>query len=161
MAAGPADVRAALAGAHRDRALIYRAIDHALRARLGEAGAAEAMREALRARGRDIGKSLRAFAPKDLAGFARAFTFDPPDSELWDASIERCEGDALDLTMRRCPLKEAWQAAGADDAEVARLCHIAAALDEGTFEAAGFDWSIETWSKGIEGCCRLHVRAKG
>jgi hypothetical protein len=153
------DVKAALAGAHRDRALIYRAMYHALRARLGDAGAAETMREALRSRGRAIGEGFRSHAPDDLAGFAKAFVVDPPDSDLWDASVDRC-GGALDMTMRHCPLKEAWQADGADDAEVARLCFIASALDEGTFEAAGFDWSIETWARGIEGCCRLHVRAK-
>ena len=158
--ADPSDLKAALAGAHRDRALIYRAMYQALRARLGEEGASEAMREALRARGCAIGEGFRSYAPGDLAGFARAFTVDPPDSDLWDAAVDRCGGDALDMTMRRCPLKEAWQASGADDAEVARLCFIASALDEGTFEAAGFDWSIETWTRGVEGCCRLHVRAK-
>ncbi|MEX2650411.1 MAG: L-2-amino-thiazoline-4-carboxylic acid hydrolase [Alphaproteobacteria bacterium] len=156
-----AELEAAVAAAHRDRALIYRAMFQALRDRLGEGAAADAMRDALRTRGRTIGESFRRFAPHDFTGFAEAFAFAPLDSKLWNATIDRCDRAGLDLTMRRCPLKEAWQAAGASDAEVAQLCHVASALDEGTFEAAGFNWSIDTWSAGEDGCCRLHVRARG
>ena len=38
------------------------------------------------------------------------------------------------------------------------MCEIAAHVDNGTFEGAGFEFSADTWSPGGEGCCRLHIR---
>jgi hypothetical protein len=34
------------------------------------------------------------------------------------------------------------------------------ALDEGTFDAAGFDYEIELWSPGKEGCCLTKITEK-
>jgi hypothetical protein len=60
--------------------------------------------------------------------------------------------------MRSCPLKEAYQEAGLSDQEIARMCDIAAEVDYGTFEGAGFQFSAETWKPGREGCCLLKIK---
>ena len=72
--------------------------------------------------------------------------------------VERCDAAALDITLQRCPLKEAWQEAGLSGADVATLCRIAGRVDNGTFEAAGFEFSADTWQPGRDGCCHLHIR---
>ena len=35
---------------------------------------------------------------------------------------------------------------------------IAGRVDNGTFEAAGFEFAADTWTPGGEGCCHLHLR---
>jgi hypothetical protein len=42
--------------------------------------------------------------------------------------------------------------------KIATLCRIAGVVDDGTFEAAGFNFSADTWRPGEEGCCFLHIR---
>ena len=42
--------------------------------------------------------------------------------------------------------------------EVATLCRIAAEIDRGIFEGAGFRFHAETYRPGDAGCCFLHVR---
>ena len=68
------------------------------------------------------------------------------------------DAGGLDIKFHACPLKEAWLEAGMSEAKVAKLCHIAGVVDNGTFEAAGFAFSADTWQPGDEGCCFLHVR---
>ena len=41
---------------------------------------------------------------------------------------------------------------------MATLCRIAAKVDDGTFESAGFRFSADTWKPGGDGCCCLHIR---
>jgi ABC-2 type transport system ATP-binding protein len=38
------------------------------------------------------------------------------------------------------------------------LCRIAARVDNGTFESAGFEFHGDTWQPGGDGCCVLHFR---
>jgi L-2-amino-thiazoline-4-carboxylic acid hydrolase len=72
--------------------------------------------------------------------------------------VRRCDAGGLDIKFHACPLKEAWQAAGFAPEKIATLCRIAGVVDDGTFAAAGFSFSAETWRPGEEGCCFLHIR---
>jgi L-2-amino-thiazoline-4-carboxylic acid hydrolase len=72
--------------------------------------------------------------------------------------VRRCDAGGLDIKFHACPLKEAWQAVGFAPEKIATLCRIAAVVDDGTFAAAGFSFSAETWWPGEEGCCFLHIR---
>jgi hypothetical protein len=38
------------------------------------------------------------------------------------------------------------------------MCEIAASVDLGTFEGAGFVFSAETWTPGQQGCCLLKIK---
>ncbi len=77
---------------------------------------------------------------------------------MFQPEVLRDDAGGLDIRFRACPLRDAWQQAGLPDEDVAVLCRIASQIDEGTFEAAGFRFSIDTWRPGGQGCCHLHIR---
>lgn len=65
---------------------------------------------------------------------------------------------ALDIKFHGCPRKEAWLEAGFPEEKVATLCRIAARVDNGAFESAGFRFHADAYLPGGDGCCRLHIR---
>jgi hypothetical protein len=93
----------------------------------------------------------------ETAAFLEAFAGESAEAPLWEMEVAR-SGEVATIRMGRCPLKDAWLAAGLPEERVATLCHIASALDEGTFEAAGFRYEIATWRPGTAGCCRIAIR---
>ncbi len=161
MAADAAEerLRAQLYGAFKHRALLYYRIFDEMRRALGEAQASEILSRAIYARGTEIGAAFAHHGPADLAGLREAFVAMIPDEgRMFSADVERCDTGALDITLRRCPLKDAWLEAGVPEADVATLCRIAGRVDNGTFEAAGFEFWADTWQPGRDGCCHLHIR---
>jgi hypothetical protein len=151
-------LRANLRAQFENRAMIYHLIFDELRKEVGEEKAAEIMGRAIRRRGAQT-TGLDGYAPADLSGLCEAFVGASPDGgSLFEPEVLRCDAEALDLKFRRCPLKEAWQQAGLPEEDVAKLCAIAAQVDYGTFEAAGFEFFADTYKPGGEGCCFLHVR---
>ena len=152
-------LRGELYAAFQNRALMYWHVFDELRKALGEPQAAGLMARAIEARGREIGRQFARYAPADLAGLRDAFVGGVPDEgRMFSPKVERCDAATLDITLQRCPLKEAWQQAGVSDTDVATLCRIAGRVDNGTFEAAGFTFSADTWQAGRDGCCHLHIR---
>jgi hypothetical protein len=153
------DLRDQLYAAFKHRAMLYYLIFDELRRTLDEPQAIAILQRAIRRRGEAVGQQYAAFAPNDLPGLRDAFLENiPDDGRMFSAQVERCDGEHLDITFQRCPLRDAWQEAGLDDRDVATLCRIAAAIDEGTFEGAGFAFSADTWQPDSEGCCHLHIR---
>jgi hypothetical protein len=144
----------------KNRALIYHLIFDELRRELGIERAEAILGAAIYRRGEAAGVSKFAqFAPRDLAGLKTAFLDGiPDDGQMFQAEVLRSDDDGLDIKFHACPLREAWQEAGLPDDEVAMLCRIAAKIDNGTFEAAGFEFSADTWQPNSAGCCCLHIR---
>jgi hypothetical protein len=71
----------------------------------------------------EIGRPFARYAPADLSGLRDAFVGGVPDGgRMFSRKVERCDAAALDITLQRCPLKEAWQQAGVSDTDVATLC---------------------------------------
>ena len=152
-------LRRDLYAAFKNRALMYWHVFDELRKALGEPQATALMARAIEARGREIGRQFSRYGPADLAGLRDAFVGGVPDEgRMFGPHVDRCDATALDITLQRCPLKEAWQEAGVADVDIAALCRIAGRVDNGTFEAAGFQFSADTWQPGRDGCCHLHVR---
>ena len=152
-------LREQLYASFRHRALLYYTIFDELRKVVGEPQAIEIMVRAIRRRGEKIGQQFRSFAPDDLAGLKEAFLAIIPDGgHMFAAQVDRCDDQHLDITLHNCPLRDAWLDAGLDPQDVTTLCHIAAAIDQGTFEGAGFSFWAETWTPDCEGCCHLHIR---
>jgi predicted ArsR family transcriptional regulator len=148
-----------LLAAHQGRGLVYAALFDELARRFGEAEAEAIMKAAIYRRGAEVGRRFAAFAPADLEGLCRAFLdFVPDRGRLFEPEVRRCDREELEIHMHRCPLKEAWLAAGIPEERVATLCRIAGHVDDGTFEAAGFGFAATTWRPGREGCCTLRVR---
>jgi hypothetical protein len=152
-------LRGELYAAFKNRALMYWHIFAELRRALGAPQAAGLLSRAIEARGREIGRQFARFGPANLAGLRDAFVGSVPDGgRMFAPRVERCDTDALDIALQRCPLKNAWQEAGVPEADIAALCRIAGRVDNGTFEAAGFEFSADTWQPGRDGCCHLHIR---
>ncbi len=153
------ELRSQLYAAFKHRAMLYYLFFDELRKELDEPRAIEIMQRAIRRRGEVVGEKYSPFAPHDLAGLRDAFLAHiPDDGRMFSARVERCDENHLDVTLHTCPLRDAWQEAGLSDRDVATMCHIAAAIDHGTFQGAGFEFSADTWQPGSEGCCHLHIR---
>jgi predicted ArsR family transcriptional regulator len=153
------DLRRQLKEAHMSRAMVYAAFYDALAERFGADVAEEVMKKAIYRRGREIGRRFAGYGPADLAGLRDAFLdFVPDRGRLFQPEVRRADDQALEIKFHACPLKEAWQTAGLSDERIATLCRIAGVVDNGTFEAAGFGFSAETWRPGAEGCCCLYIR---
>ncbi len=154
-----ARLRAQLYAAFKHRALLYYRIFDEMRRALGEEKASEILSRAIYARGAEIGAAFARHGPADMAGLRDAFVAMIPDEgRMFAAKVERCDAAALDIKLQRCPLKDAWLEAEVPEADVARLCAIAGRVDNGTFEAAGFEFWADTWQPGRDGCCHLHIR---
>jgi len=152
-------LRRELYAAFRNRAMMYYHIYKKLTEEVGEEKATEIMKQSIYRRGVEIGKPYKRYAPKDLDGLREAFMGNVPDGgSMFQPEVLRCDDTRLDIKLHQCPLKDAWQEAGLTDDEIAHLCHIAAAVDDGTFEGAGFSFSADTWKPGQEGCCLLKIR---
>lgn len=128
--------------AFENRALMYAYIFEELEKELGTERAAEIMKRAIHRRGREIGERYRPAAEAgDLGEVARLFVQgSPSNGALFEPGIDDpVEDGRTVLSMRACPLADAWRAAGYDEDRVDLLCDIASAVDYGTFEAAGLE----------------------
>jgi hypothetical protein len=160
MSADAADLQKALQEANEARGHLYLALLRVLERQFGREAAVAAMRQALRDWGRYLGQGLARHAPDDLGGLARDLVYAPDGGRMFQPAVHRCDSSGIDTQMMACPLKQAWQAAGLPDAEIALLCSVASEADRGTMEAAGFQLDIETWQPGSAGCCLLRIRRR-
>ena len=140
------------------RAIAYGHMFDVLREAFGTTKALELGMEATRRLGVDMGPRYRDAAPDDLAALRDAFLGGIPEREaMFAPEVVRCDDDLLEIKFHRCPLKEAWEADGRSQEDIALLCRMAGAIDRGLFETAGFTFAGDTWSPGETGCCRLRV----
>jgi hypothetical protein len=153
-------LRTQLYDSFKNRALMYHLIFEELREELGDARAEEILSRAIYRRGEQVGRTKFArFAPDDLAGLKAAFLGGIPDGgAMFQPEVLRDDAEGLDIKFHACPLRTAWQEAGLPEEGITTLCRIAAQVDDGTFEAAGFQFFADTWQPGGEGCCCLHIR---
>lgn len=153
------DLRQQLYDSFKNRAVLYYLIYDELRTELGAERAEEILMRAIYRRGAQKGQKYARFAPTDLQGLQQAFLGGIPDAgAMFKPQIERSDREVLDIKFQDCPLRNAWQEMDLPDEEVATMCRIAARIDNGTFESAGFDFSATTWQPGDPGCCYLHIR---
>lgn len=152
-------LRKELYESNANRAAIYALIYDELCGEFGAERAEALMKRAIERRGRQKGKKYARFGPDDLAGLKEAFLGGIPDEgRMFQPEILHDDGERLDVKFHACPLKSAWQDLGLPEEKVATLCRIAARVDNGTFEEAGFRFEADTYQPGGDGCCRLHIR---
>jgi hypothetical protein len=150
-----------LYAAFKNRAMLYWHFFDEMRREFGEDKAAELMKRAIYRRGLESGRYFVKYAPDNLPGLHDAFVRSLPDGgRMFAPEVTRCDKGGVDIKFHRCPLKEAWQEAGIGESDMAKLCHIAGRVDNGTFEGAGFAFAADTWQPGDEGCCNLHIRPR-
>jgi hypothetical protein len=153
------ELREQLYDSFKNRAILYYLIFDEMRRELGPERAEAILKRAIYQRGAQKGAKYAQFAPSDLEGLKNCFLGGlPDDGHMFEPEVIRSEPQALDIKFHRCPLKEAWLEAGLPENDVATLCRIAARIDNGTFEAAGFGFHADTWQPGGDGCCQLHIR---
>jgi hypothetical protein len=154
------ELKEQLIGSFKNRAMLYWEFYRVLREHFGGAVAAETMKEAIYNRGCAIGERFKSVASHDMEGIKDAFLDFVPGEQgsLFSPELVRCDAEGVDIKFHSCPLKAAWQEAGLSEDEIATLCHIAGRVDNGTFEAAGFAFTADTWKPGDAGCCFLHIR---
>jgi hypothetical protein len=154
------NLRRQLYDSFKNRAMIYYLIFDELRDECGQERAEEVLSRAVYRRGAEKGhENFARFAPNDLAGLQQAFLGGIPDEgRMFQPEVLESNGTGIDIKFHACPLRDAWQEAGLSEDEVATLCRIAAHIDNGTFEAAGFKFHADTWQPGGDGCCCLHIQ---
>ncbi len=152
-------LRNELYAANENRAIIYYLLFDELRNELGEERAMDIFRRAIYQRGRQIGEKFAQFAPDNLQGLCASFLAGIPDGgAMFAPTVLRCDADALEIRFDHCPLKNAWRKMGLPVEECAKICEIAAMVDYGTFEGAGFDFTLRALREGEEHSCFLTIR---
>jgi hypothetical protein len=149
-------LEAELRSANANRAVLYWLIFDEMRKSIGEARAAEIMKAAIHRRGREMSEPIKRFAPdrmRELGEYHVAHS--AGGGKLFNPEVRRLDEGGFEVLNTTCPLKEAWQAYGLSDEDVAKMCAIGAAIDYGKFEGAGFRFECETWTPGKRGCCTL------
>lgn len=133
--------RAETRAAFENRALMYYYIYEELAGELGAERATEIMKRAIHRRGLEVGRKYREAAERgDFAEVGRIFCSGSPcGGSLFEPGIEEQDEGHIVLRMTGCPLVDVWRRQGLGPDEVDRMCEIAAAVDEGTFEGAGLD----------------------
>lgn len=152
-------LRQQLYDAYKHRAILYYLFYDELRRELGAAKAEELMSRAIYRRGVETGRKYACYGPGDVTALKEAFLTGVADNgRMFQPEVLYADAQRVDIQFHRCPLREAWKEYGLSDEETATLCRIAARIDNGTFEGAGFSFTAETWQPGGDGCCRLHIQ---
>lgn len=144
----------------KERGRLFMVTFRELSERYGETEAIEIMQRVSYEFGTAIGKSLACFAPRDFEGMAHAYAKAPDGGATYSPDIRQLDDTCLEVKMMRCPIKDSWVDAGCSDEEISILLHCAYPVDAATFETAGFDYRIEMWSPGKEGCCLTRITEK-
>lgn len=154
-----ARLRRQLYDSFKNRAMIYALLYDEMCKELGPERAEAVLSRAIYRRGTQKGAKYARYAPADLGSLKDAFLEAIPDQgRMFQPEVLMEDQQALDIKFHSCPLKEAWLEAGFPEAKVATLCRIAARVDNGTFESAGFEFHADTYQPGGDGCCYLHIR---
>lgn len=159
LAARVEKLAAELEAAFRNRADLYRLLLEELTGEMGAQAAEALMTRTVTRYGQEVAAAAFAgFGPHDAKALGEAFlAVSPNGGRMYPTDVERGT-DEITFKVRRCPLKDAWTAAGVGDEKLTTLCRIAGAFDRGLFEATGVRFSNVTWSPGHgSGCCRISL----
>lgn len=146
-----------LDAAFRNRADLYRLFLEELTIDFGAEQAEKIMIRAIEKRGQEVAaQAFAGFGPNEAPAIGEAFLAVSPDGgRMYPTEVER-QKDRIAFRVKRCPLKDAWTAAGIGDDKLATLCRIAGAFDRGLFEATGVRFDNVTWTPGHgSGCCHI------
>jgi hypothetical protein len=157
----PEELEAELRAANANRAVLYWLIFDELCKALDEDKATAIMKAAIYRRGQEMAAPIRQFAPdrvKELGAYHVAHS--AGGGRIFNPEVKRLDDGGFEILNTTCPLKEAWQAYGLSDEQVAKMCDIGSAIDYGKFEGAGFRFECDTWRAGKRGCCTLKAYPK-
>lgn len=149
--------------AYENRAALYYFIFNEMRCELGEEKAVEIMSRAIHKRGVEHGKQKygAAAAARDFAAIGEMFVAGSAcDGELFEPGVDEVRADGVVLTMKACPLVDAWRELGLSDADVDTMCAVASAVDVGTYEGIGLAFGFRERLGEADGArCVLDIRS--
>ncbi len=150
-----------LDSSHKHRALLYWAIYQEMSRELGAARAETILTRAIEHRGQAAGAQLfgKLVTPTAIQVAETFLAVSPAGGRLWPHDVERHQGGAVTIRVRRCPLKEAWTEAGLGEDALVTMCRIAGRFDNGCFGESGVAFRATTWRPGHDGCCVLELGA--
>lgn len=97
---------------------------------------------------------------RSLKGLKKAL-FNLPARLVFEMKILACTDDQLDIDFHYCPLVAAWQAQGATDEQISKLCDIAMQGDRGIANSFGCALQLgETIANGHDRCEIRFIRSK-
>ena len=142
----------------RNRADLYRLLLDELTVSLGPDEAEALLVRSIEKRGREAAVAFLDLGPQQAREIGEAFLAASPDGgRMYPTEIER-RADGMSFRVLRCPLKDAWRAAGVDEARLQTLCRIAGSFDRGLFEATGIRFANRTWHVGDgDHCCEIDL----
>jgi len=149
-----------VANAIKERGRLYLAVFRELSKRYGEDEAKSVMRSVSHELGATVGKTMAHLGPRDFSGILEAFFRAPDGGATFSPDIRQLSDTCLEVKMMTCPLKDSWTEAGCNDDEVCTLLHCASAYDKAVVDNAGFNYELELWSPGKEGCCLSKITEK-
>ena len=89
---------------------------------------------------------------KSLKGLKKIL-FTLPARMVFEMKILACTDDKLDIDFHYCPLVASWQAQGASDEQIAKLCDIAMQGDRGIAKSFGCELELgKTIANGYSEC---------
>jgi hypothetical protein len=145
----------------RNRAKIYLHIYREISKELGEDRAAEILKRAIYARGKEKGVQLAGkLGAPDLHQLALNFVEGKGDMDAFGHEIIKENPDYVLLRLNRCPLMEGWEEAGLAPEERKLLCDIAYQVDFGKFEGAGYRLAFNCRIADGSKSCDLKVTLK-
>jgi hypothetical protein len=143
----------------KNRARIYALIYRELSGELGAEKAADILKKALYARGKEKGLQLAAKIGKpDLHRLAVAFVEGKRDMDAFGHEVVQEQSDFILLRLNRCPLVEAWNDLNLSAEDQKILCDIAYQIDFGKFEAAGYKLDFTCRIAGGGQSCDMCVK---
>ena len=152
---------AQLQGFLAGRAAMWGALLDELTMEIGESRAVDLLKRVLFARGQAFGARFASHAPGDIAGLRDAYLASfPRGGEMFQLAAEQTGDGEVEFRFADCPQKELWLNQGLPAERIATLCSIAGEFDRGTFDGAGFDANVATWTEGRAGCCHVLVRTR-
>jgi hypothetical protein len=147
-----------LIGEIKNRARIYLHLYRQLSKDLGQDRAAEILKGAIYARGKEKGLLLAGRLGKpDLHKLALSFVEGKGEMDAFGHDVVEEHPNYVVLRLNRCPLVEDWQEAGLSADERQLLCDIAHQIDYGKFEGAGYRLSFDCRIADGHKSCDLRV----
>jgi len=144
----------------KERGTVYLETFRELKNRYGESEAIDVMRSVSHAHGVGVGKEMTHLAPRDFKGMCKCWVMTPDNGATFKPDVRRLDDKGIEVKMMACPVKEAWADAGCSNEEICTLLYCASAYDQAALETAGFDYELELWSPGKDGCCLTRISEK-
>lgn len=141
----------------KDRAIMYYYLYEEIEKKFDTKAAKEIFKKAVYRRGIDKSKKYSEICG-DLNKVADLFvTSSPSGGKIFKPKKIKADKNTAILTMRACPLVNAWRKLRLSKNKIKLMCDLAREIDFGTFESAGLKLKFAGTIGAGAKCCRLEL----